>query len=225
VNAAGIPVHDIYLDGIPISAHRHFVPLTLRPACHPCGRSVTQSNRLRRRKGLLAVGRIGLTLLILLNQAVAMARSRGRECTGCGWMLRMASEYAGSRLLDACKAMTRRRARMAFVGPTNLKALLTRLPLFAVELEGRYLEIVGAGGRLSAGRENARATHDSILEPVLHSPLDASSFSRRRGEEFVRRRLCKREWGARLPTLHSTARHNTAAAGRPPPYLLFGKYS
>ena len=142
MNVAGIPVHDIYLDGIPIRAHRHFVPLTLRPALHPCGRRVTLSNRLRTRKGLLAVGttdhgRIGLTLLILLNQAMAMARSRGRECTGCGWMLRMASEYAGSRLLDACKAMTRRRARMAFMGPTNLKALLTRLPLFAVELEAR----------------------------------------------------------------------------------------
>jgi hypothetical protein len=83
---------------------------------------------------------------------------------------------------------------MAFVGPTNLKALLTRLPVFAVELEARYLEIVGAGGRLSAGRENARTTHDSILEPVPHSPLDASSFSRRPGDEFVRRRrLCKRE--------------------------------
>jgi hypothetical protein len=103
--------------------------------------------------------------------------SREQERTGCGWMLRMASEYAGSRLLDAWTAAIRRRARRAFVRLTYLKALLTRLPFFAVELEAGNLEIVGAGGRISAGRENARATHRSMFEPVLRSHLIAENFS------------------------------------------------
>ena len=82
MNAAGIPVHNIYLHSIPIRAHRHFVLLTLRAALHPCGWRVTQSNRQRGRKGLLAVGttdhgRIGVALFIPLNRAMVTARSAG----------------------------------------------------------------------------------------------------------------------------------------------------
>jgi hypothetical protein len=84
-------------------------------------------------------------------------------CPGCFCMARMASEYAGSRLLHACAAMSAAMSGAHYIGAgageAHLIALLAREPFFAVENKSGNLKIVGAIRRTATRLQNTRASH------------------------------------------------------------------
>jgi len=80
-------------------------------------------------------------------------------CPGCFCMARMASEYAGSRLLHACAAISGDHHVGAGAGEAHLVALLAREPLFAVEHKSGNLKIVGAIRRTTTRLQNTRTSH------------------------------------------------------------------